>query len=919
MKKKALCVLLSGLLLNGCGSSDEENKLNEENSAPTIVTVSKLSLKENSKKVIPFTVKDLENDPFQISLENNSNSNFSAYIEGNNIIVETKEILEDTEDKFVIVAADNKSTTRKEITLSIINKSKQPVIEVEESFMFQEDEVLDFKINIKDEDSEKLNISLDYDNSLFNMNFDYENSKLNIEYKGDRLTKTVQKEFNLKVSDGYNEVTKTIKLIILPINNNPVIVFENSEIIISEGDKKYLKLNINDDKIGELDISFAHEIVDLNVSLIENENFNIAEGYVNNDYPYIIELDASNLDFQNDNNSFFEIIVKDKYEGIDAIIEKKRVNLKIKNKLNFSDLTFNENSTEGIQLEKLRYETNIPFVLDLMKQAGKWTTHCFSDECNISGDTNENYKLNKDNNGWVKELPDFTLSDDNKYSYIKTKITNNYYQTSGDKFRFYVFYKGHGRLTYGNVSKGSNIKYKNQELSQPYMDVIEVPVNSKGYVSELTINIEATNKENYLRDIQVIPEGGYCNNIYTYAYSKEECEGNFVHFVDVKNFFDFHPILLNKVKNYKIIDITNLYNQENNLYFNNEEIDFYLNNEDKRRWTEIGNEIPFSKLLKLSKIVNSDIKVSIPNFAYNIEDWTNNLQNELLKNKFDNKLYLTYGTTLYKESDLDSQSLLNYTNTELTSEVIKIEEKRNLGLEEKLNITTTEKILAAKTLLTKKVCDGIEEAGFEKICLIEGFYELEKDKFSNQSKNETLLECDIAREKLKKYPETLDNKLYWENNNCSVFIDRVSINPKLADYLTEQNILEMKTWNDETETELFNKMEQELNISSIFREDNLSAIDLHNYKLLNLIQEIKNYNIDVISTGIYSNFNSEELKSLMNKIKNSQNNNLWYNTYTNYLNSWKENGGNELIISSKEIKYDNNDQQQKAIKDYIEK
>ena len=128
-----------------------------------------------------------------------------------------------------------------------------------------EEEIKIFDLQIEDEDSDTLSVSFDYNKSNFELLYDNSSSQLTLKYVGSDITETTRKQFDIIVSDNYNEVVKTVYVTIYPENESPVIAFD-SDIVISEGGKKYYKVDINDDNIGKVTYQFNTEINGLNFS-----------------------------------------------------------------------------------------------------------------------------------------------------------------------------------------------------------------------------------------------------------------------------------------------------------------------------------------------------------------------------------------------------------------------------------------------------------------------------------------------------------------------------------------------------------------------------------------------------------------------------------------------------------------------------
>lgn len=127
----------------------------------------------------------------------------------------------------------------------------------------------------------------------------------------------------------------------------------------------------------------------------------------------------------------------------------------------------------------------IPFI-DAFRSSRSWIT-----QNSKIWDTKESYLLDVDANGWIKSLP--TLGSTN-YTYVSTPMLNNL-QGRYQGGQYVVLYDGEGTLQYRWDA------VKNVNASKPGRDVIEVTPSNRGILLSLT----ATNPDNYLRNIRVIP------------------------------------------------------------------------------------------------------------------------------------------------------------------------------------------------------------------------------------------------------------------------------------------------------------------------------------------------------------------------------------------------------------------------------
>lgn len=138
------------------------------------------------------------------------------------------------------------------------------------------------------------------------------------------------------------------------------------------------------------------------------------------------------------------------------------------------------------------WSSELPFI-DIFKQSRDWITQCGEGSPeNCPWGTQENDRLDLDENGWVKSLPD--KGDTRvKFRYVETPIfMGNHPLIPG---RYIVLYEGEGTLDYFGASK-------NESLSQPGREVIDVSEGTEA----VFLRLMATNPSNYLRNIRVIRE-----------------------------------------------------------------------------------------------------------------------------------------------------------------------------------------------------------------------------------------------------------------------------------------------------------------------------------------------------------------------------------------------------------------------------
>jgi hypothetical protein len=140
------------------------------------------------------------------------------------------------------------------------------------------------------------------------------------------------------------------------------------------------------------------------------------------------------------------------------------------------------------------WSTELPF-MDSFKSARLWLTQCSPDQsCSDSWDTQEQKKLNLDEHGWVKSLPD--SKDTAKYRQVSALLHREIPRYPGGKY--VVLYNGEGEITYKLDAK------KDEAASRLGRDLIDVIPSRQGIL--LTIAATDPHKTgNYIRNIHVVP------------------------------------------------------------------------------------------------------------------------------------------------------------------------------------------------------------------------------------------------------------------------------------------------------------------------------------------------------------------------------------------------------------------------------
>jgi len=180
----------------------------------------------------------------------------------------------------------------------------------------------------------------------------------------------------------------------------------------------------------------------------------------------------------------------------------------------------------GTNLDAITYwSSQVPFV-DVMKSSSEWMS---GDVLNWGGGP----PLDLDVNGWVRSLAP---------GQVVRKLTLREFGGRYPAGRYLVRYKGEGTLRFGFAAA---------VVSQsPGEMVIEVTPSEGG----IYLSIEATNPENYLRDIEIIMPGGICEgDPFTHAARAEDCgTRRFVSFAEDRSLL-FYPVFANRLRGYSVL------------------------------------------------------------------------------------------------------------------------------------------------------------------------------------------------------------------------------------------------------------------------------------------------------------------------------------------------------------------------------
>jgi len=203
-----------------------------------------------------------------------------------------------------------------------------------------------------------------------------------------------------------------------------------------------------------------------------------------------------------------------------------------------------------------------------------------------------------DENGWPSDL---------NGGQAGTRFINNFPQQSIPVGAYTVLYKGQGKIKYGG----------NARLIRHYpgKDIIVIRGNKQGKITA-TLTIIESNKNNYIRDIQVIMPGGICkNNPFRHVRQPRKCSKNnpFLAYVAHAKEIVFNPDYLTFMKNFRVIRFMNM----SGITRNN--LSTWARRPKVEQATWGGKEgkrgVPVEIMVKLANIVGTDPWFNLPHRA----------------------------------------------------------------------------------------------------------------------------------------------------------------------------------------------------------------------------------------------------------------------------------------------------------------
>ena len=135
------------------------------------------------------------------------------------------------------------------------------------------------------------------------------------------------------------------------------------------------------------------------------------------------------------------------------------------------------------------YSSELPF-LNEFKSSSSWIT-----QSQGTWNTKEEDMLDLDSEGWVRSLP--SSEEGAEYTSVSTLLFRDH--SSYLPGNYVVLYEGEGEIEYGFDAE------KNEALSTPGRDVIEVEPSSSGILLTIT-ETDPDETGDYIRDIEIVPE-----------------------------------------------------------------------------------------------------------------------------------------------------------------------------------------------------------------------------------------------------------------------------------------------------------------------------------------------------------------------------------------------------------------------------
>ena len=201
----------------------------------------------------------------------------------------------------------------------------------------------------------------------------------------------------------------------------------------------------------------------------------------------------------------------------------------------------NTQSGLGMNVTRLSYWSTQWALIDVMKHASISGGKLWATGNRNAFNTQEYALLDLDPNGWPRSLPDASSSA--LFRHVTTGVYHDNQRHPGGKFT--VLYDGSGTLRYTGAQLIA-------AESGPGRQVVQVAENASFF-----LHIDATDPQktgDYLRNIRVLVPGGICyGDAAHYAADANACPSGYTPFEHIANSQHVHPLLLNDLKNFRVL------------------------------------------------------------------------------------------------------------------------------------------------------------------------------------------------------------------------------------------------------------------------------------------------------------------------------------------------------------------------------
>lgn len=239
-------------------------KIRNKNEPPVLNIKQRIKVKEGTTHVATFDITDPENGELSISISGKDSSKFKI-VNNESIKFKVAPDFENPQDanqdnKYVISlsASDGKNTIRKNLRIVVQNLNEPPVININKKITARENRALVTNINISDGESNQLELSLSgADSQLFKLSGnkllfkevpDFENPK--------DANKDNKYKITINVSDGTNQVSKAVTIVLKNINDNSPKI-SKTNFSIQENKTRVGKLRVSDKDGNSLTLSLS--------------------------------------------------------------------------------------------------------------------------------------------------------------------------------------------------------------------------------------------------------------------------------------------------------------------------------------------------------------------------------------------------------------------------------------------------------------------------------------------------------------------------------------------------------------------------------------------------------------------------------------------------------------------------------------